>query len=424
MYWRGAYSLNLDLDAVKSEPATNIVRIGKWIRSSGRYLEMAAWYLGASGLALGHTVIAQLMLLPFAFHDLLASRRNYRLGSRGFQPFSRLDPLSILAIWMLFSSIFAYKRDNAFGSTFGLILTGWISLWAVNKIFYHDSQENGNAKAGPRILTAFLAGSAIGALYALWRFIPNMMMNRWYIRAELPFAGCNAAGTLFALAILLASGCMSKARTPQKLGLGILILLEFLALMATQSRGALLALAAGLVIQAARNKRFAVIIAILAGMLALSVAFYPPLKGRYLPLINPGSSFKDRIEIWRTAAMMIRDNPLVGIGVNNFRSIYVKYPHPEFMHDPQPFAHNILLEMGASTGLPGLALFLWVIAAGLINGVKAAKSARHSHQGWVGIVLFIALLVHLQVDIVVYSIDMAPLFFIIYGALREMAAAG
>ncbi|HHY45996.1 MAG TPA: O-antigen ligase family protein [Firmicutes bacterium] len=421
-------------------------------------LELAGWYLGAAGLALGHTVVAQLLILLRSIYDLPHGIHNLRRRLRGEgraltgkgqpegpptcqvrccdvtypvpaqRPGRAGIPLLSLGTWMLFTSAFAYKPDNAIGSTLGIMLTGWLTLGAVRRVFRHDSRvlthdldmpgvHGRGLRTGARLIATFLTSSAIGAIYALSGIIKyRIMQYSWLPRAQLPFVGCNTAGMIFALSILLALGCLRNVKWTWRAALLGLILLEFAALIATQSRGAFLSLAVGLVVFMAYRKRSVVILIPLVAILIASVAFYPALGQRYSSILKLDSN-KDRIEIWRTAAMIIRDHPIVGIGVNNFRGVYERYPHPEPMKQAQPFAHNIFLEIGASTGIPGLALFAWVVTAAIINGIKAARSAQYGHIGRVALALFAGLMTHLQVDLTIYSMDMAPLFFMIYGTL-------
>ncbi len=79
------------------------------------------------------------------------------------------------------------------------------------------------------------------------------------------------------------------------------------------------------------------------------------------------TSFSQRLVIWGAAVNIIRDYPLTGVGLNQFRSQRVRenYPVPDFAMRVVPHAHDELLQVGADTGIPGMILFV-IWHAGLV----------------------------------------------------------
>ncbi|MGE5593964.1 MAG: O-antigen ligase family protein [Betaproteobacteria bacterium] len=390
--------------------------------SSGPYLaEVIGWYVGAAGLALGHTVVAQLVLLGCAMYRLVTEP-----GSRPARLTRPTKAMLALAAWMLCTAVFAWKPANAFGSTIGAMLTGWLVFVATKR-----AAASG---FGARLTRVFLASACAGAAYALIRFGMFVLKHAGTPRAQLPFVGCNTAGTIMAVATIIAIGYASRSvRTMQRLALAACAALTFAALVATQSRGALVAFVAGLAVLAgalvlSRRRRARRAILILTALALLLVAFsavYPPIRARYATILKPAAN-QDRLDIWRTAVAIIRDHPLVGVGVNNFRDAYMAYPHARSPVQEQPFAHNVFLEFGAATGVPGLVLVGWVIAAGIANGLYAWKwqmteLGTAEEVPATSLAAFVAVVVHLQFDLSIYSIDMLPLFFIPYAVLAWLA---
>lgn len=378
--------------------------------------EVAGWYVGAAGLALGHTLVAQLVLLGCAVYRLLTDP-----GSRRVSLTPSTAALLVLAAWMLGTAPFAWKPANAFGSTLGAMLTGWLILGATRKA--------ASSGAGARLTTVFLAAASAGAVYALVGFGMFVLKRGGMPRAQLPFVGCNTAGTIMAIATIIAIGCLARAaRTPQKLASGACAALTFAALMATQSRGALVGFVVGLAVLVvallySRGRRVARAILVLTVLTVLLVAFslaYPPIRARYATILNPAAN-QDRLDIWRTALAIMNDHPVVGVGVNNFREAYMAYPHARNPVQEQPFAHNVFLEFGAATGIPGLVLVGWVIAVGVASGLRACSLGILQGIAPSALAVFVALVVHLQFDLSIYSIDMLPLFFVSYGVLAWMA---
>lgn len=401
-------------------------------------IERLAFYIGAIGLGLGHSLSSQLLLLVYQLYRLAVDP-----GARTARATRSTIALLTLGAWMMMSGISAVSRFDAWGGTIGMAISVWVTLGAVNRVMADRTALGGC------LIRAFLLSSTLGAIYGLTVFGRYLAGCGGLPRAELPFVGCNTAGTVFAVAMVVALGCVGFARRWEKIALIIMIPVMGAALGATQSRGALVALGVGLAVlfvttlRPHSGKAFILALVGLIVVFVTCVHVYPPLSARYASIGNLSAN-SDRLEIWRTAIHMMKDHPIFGVGVNNFHEIYLRYPHPEERsHEVMSTAHNIFMEFGASTGIPGLVLLLVVIAFGIANGVKACRSsptrralrqapgkcirladegAAGQAHGVPGVVLaaFATLLAHLQFDLTVYSGDMLPLFFIVYGVLTYL----
>jgi tetratricopeptide (TPR) repeat protein len=67
-------------------------------------------------------------------------------------------------------------------------------------------------------------------------------------------------------------------------------------------------------------------------------------------------SFSDRIKYWQTGINIFKIYPLTGVGLNNFQLFYPTYKISEAMD--VKYAHNIIIELLADTGIIGIAAFL------------------------------------------------------------------
>jgi len=89
-----------------------------------------------------------------------------------------------------------------------------------------------------------------------------------------------------------------------------------------------------------------------------------------------------RFAMYRNTLAMIQDHPLLGVGVGNWKIFYPLYARtvrvdPAFSAEVQPtHTHNDFLEICAETGMPGLALWLWIILAALRLAWQAFAHAR------------------------------------------------
>ncbi|MGE5584699.1 MAG: O-antigen ligase family protein [Bacillota bacterium] len=393
-------------------------------------IERVVFYAGAIGLGLGHSLSAQLVLLVYQLYRLAVDP-----SARATRATRSTIALLALGAWMMASGVSAVSRFDAWGGTVGMALSVWVTLEAVNRVMADRTELGG------RLVRAFLVSSTLGALHGLAVFGLYLARRGGLPRAELPAGGCNTAGTVFAVAMVVALGCISFARRWEKIALIVMVAIMGAALGATQSRGALVALGAGLavlLVTSLRSRSAKALGLAIAGLLvvfASSVHVYPPLSARYASILSPSAN-SDRFEIWRTAVHMMKDHPILGVGVNNFHEVYLSYPHPEERsHEVMSTAHNIFMEFGASTGIPGLVLFLSVVAIGIANGVRACVRSRTGRaprlapggvtgqaRGTSGVALaaFAALLAHLQFDLTIYSGNMLPLFFIVYGVLSHL----
>lgn len=74
-----------------------------------------------------------------------------------------------------------------------------------------------------------------------------------------------------------------------------------------------------------------------------------------------------RYEMWRTAATVIREHPLLGAGPEGFNKVWHSTPKTgEGLGFVEP--HNAFLYYASSYGLPGLAALVWLYAALLLSG--------------------------------------------------------
>jgi len=376
-------------------------------------VERALVYVGAFGLGLGHGLIPQLLLLVTAVYRLIVDSESVRLkfGS------SALALLALTA-WMMLSAISATRPFAAWGGALGMALSGWVTLGVVYRVMMEKKDRGLNP------ILVFLGSACIGAIYALGNYASALAKGSRYYRAELPFVGANAAGTIFCVAILTALGYFRAADRRSKLILLPIIILLTAALIATQSRGAFVAFLAGFLVflMSGTKSRMSLIvkIAALAGLVCIVAFFFrvsPSVAMRYARILSPMAN-KDRLEIWRTAICMIRDHPILGVGLNNFMDIYPLYPHPEGFGTSMSMAHNIFLEFGATTGIPGLILFMVIIVVGVLRGIKGViKAGSSSSLPVTTLAVFVAIITHLQFDITVDSGNTLPFFFVPYGIL-------
>ncbi len=146
--------------------------------------------------------------------------------------------------------------------------------------------------------------------------------------------------------------------------------------MLTRGRGAILALAAGVLITflaaAGRVPSRALLVAggLIAGAyVAADLSWSGMLSERVVTLLSPSTASPERFLIWERSWQLLMSSPWLGIGLGMFPWLWAPYRHPED-GSAGYFAHNDYLQIWTEAGLPGLLLFLAAL------GLMAAQYVR------------------------------------------------
>lgn len=96
-------------------------------------------------------------------------------------------------------------------------------------------------------------------------------------------------------------------------------------------------------------------------LIIFAVSFFFPLAPRLLNANIADESVVERIELAKSSLLMIKDSPIIGVGINNFLVSLPSYQEkPADIFALQP-VHNIYLFIAAETGIVGLVFFLWLL---------------------------------------------------------------
>ena len=165
-------------------------------------------------------------------------------------------------------------------------------------------------------------------------------------------------------------------------------------------------------------------LALAGGVAALLLASVPILTTERIAShfsLTRGTSFI-RLQLWESSANMIRDHPLLGVGMDNFLYHYrTSYMLPEALAEPNlSHPHNLVLNFWLQMG------FLGVVAAGwtLVTLARVWRRLwRKAADGWEMAILagiagaIIDLLAHGMVDNSYFLVDLAFHFWLSAGAL-------
>lgn len=184
-----------------------------------------------------------------------------------------------------------------------------------------------------------------------------------------------AAGLVPAGALTIALAAAGSRRRRVVCAAALLCMLA--ALGATGSRGGVLAAAAAAIAAVAlsRGARLRLAVIAVTGLvagLAWILAIAPGSADRLLAIDASGTG---RADLWTVATRVGADNPVLGVGINNYRQAAPRYvlepgrlESVELVAERPHEAHSIYLQQFAETGVPGaltmLALFAGVLAVG------------------------------------------------------------
>jgi O-antigen ligase len=141
-------------------------------------------------------------------------------------------------------------------------------------------------------------------------------------------------------------------------------------------------------------------------VLVSGAAIAGALPERLNPLRQTGGF---RIDLWVSSLQMIRDHPLLGVGLDNFVYLYQQvYLREGAAAEPNlSHPHNWVLHMWLELGLVGLIAFVWLL-------VTFARQIRNT-RGWVvagatGAV--VDMLIHGLIDNSYFLVDLAFVFWL------------
>lgn len=237
------------------------------------------------------------------------------------------------------------------------------------------------AETVPVALVASAVAAALSSVL-LWRGIaPAPLLDRFArigYRVSAHVGDVNAAGSHFALVLLIAAGMAVRARGLGRAAWAAGAAIAAIGLWFSESRSAMAATA--IVLAVATVWRLAARLtpvtrhALLAGAAVAGLAA-GSVRARLLDL-DPtyrGSGFRQQFNA--TSMRMIAARPLSGVGIGQYYADSPLFLAPQlaFAYGSEN-AHNYFFQVGGELGLPGLALFLvWV-------GVPIAVAARAVHR--------------------------------------------
>ena len=285
-------------------------------------------------------------------------------------------PFLLFAAWVFGSLFFSIEKENSFHDFFAYLMKDIALFFLVYNIF-------GSKKRFILLTWLIIVSAGIfsigGMIYFYW--ILKMPIE---MRIGLPEIGLgvNYIGYVTVLAIFFSVTHFFHFRTR----LGTLISFfsvagATLATLFTQTKGTLLGFVPLFVLLFER-KRVLILISIIIVMLILVT----PVRQVFTTESNSGG---ERIKIWYNYLQIIKAYPITGIGfgMQTYRPALIT-PHTEAIRSQYMVGvfyapHNTFVDVAVRCGVPGLALFLYILFAFARTGVGVIRNSQDPFiKGW------------------------------------------
>ncbi len=289
-----------------------------------------------------------------------------------------------LWVWMLLISNFAFDVQMSYIQAVPwlrfLFFAVALEVWVLNAVWIR------RLVISATVMLVFVAVDAWWQYFTGFDFLQNPRPSE--TRLTGPFDDLRVGTYLLKLMFPALLGFAmwrmgEKASVGVKLFLGGTALVVIGAVFVSGERMAFLLLVLGLFVAAVMQKgtlRVAVVGVLFLGGVGVGVvamADRAMLERQFTSVVTTLSTFRDSPygELWRSALHLGSERPVTGVGMKNFR-VACKDPQIGLPVDVAvrcgTHPHNLYLEWFSESGVPGLILFLLMLAA----------LARHLWRGW------------------------------------------
>ena len=304
----------------------------------------------------------------------------------------------------------SYGRYGGLVTIVPAIALAWLFADGVGRSRRHRRQA----------LVALALSGALGATY-LWSQELGIDAWGWLEPWDQPprhppgaLGNSNFSGAHLAIASMPALALAAQSRGRHRVVWGAAAALVLSGVAVSQSRGAMMAVGAGLIVLAAgrSTKRTLVVGAVVVGA-AVGLVALATNDGGSDELFGT-RTWDERLDLWEVALRGAADRPVLGGGPDLFRLTFEEHAGPELSGVISDEAHNVLLDHLDGAGFLGAAAWLGVVAA-------AAATARRREDRSVTVWTATGAAYLAQAMV---SIDVVPLVLWGWVALGGVAATG
>lgn len=370
--------------------------------------EKLGWLVTFACIPLGSILPGFLILLGSHLFRLLRGERSNNRNSPAPWIVSWTNRLIVgLLIVTALSSLFSSYKLTSLAWSLGFILLFYVFTFGAQP-FGYQVQAFFNGK----YLPVLGMSSVMAAIYSLASYFLTHS-SRAYTLA----CGWNALGTILIIVSSLMLGYLLRRGGNGRYWLipyfGLILAVLFL----TKSRGGWFGFATMLGVFSLFNRKVLTVFLIIILVAGCIFIISSPLKDRLISSFSYEQNIS-RVFIWKATVQMIKENPLLGVGTGNYFTVYPEYRLPGAPEKEVAYAHNLFLEVTAEFGFIGLILFCLMLLGVTYMGFRLALTGNPFYQGmFAG---FIGVLIHQQVDIPIWSIDIGGIFWMLVGLMIGM----
>jgi O-antigen ligase len=219
----------------------------------------------------------------------------------------------------------------------------------------------------------------------------------WFYRVNSVFYDPSIYGRFLVVAILASIAFVIYRRGAVAWAAGAVAVMTWVGLVPSFSQSSFFALGAGIVVALAVLWRRRAVIPLLLAALALVVVTVgvPQIRHRLVGEAGLSNATGGRSKLVSKGIQLALDHPVVGVGAGGFKRGYADLTGLKGKEPKAAASHDTPITVAAETGLPGLALLVWLVGAALFLAFRrnpGATSTGHARLAF-GLAL-LAIVVH------------------------------
>ena len=310
--------------------------------------------------------IAALLLLYFM--------RTIVEGRTGFQTAAFNVFLVMFVICVLLAEVFSIIPGNSL-RFLGYYLTGFMMVLLLVVTLRTKKEIS-------ELLSVALTGLTIAGVYGIYQYIIKVPVNPAWVDTDLNQGSMTRVFSFFqnpndfAEVILIFvpfyfAMALNAKRALTKLLLLAMVVPPLISILMTQARGAWIAIALAALVYVFFQEKRLIPLGILLAIAA--VPFLPHTILMRLKSFNMAdSSFKTRIDIWKTVIPILKGYWFTGLGLGNETLIRISKNYHIFIEKGSipSHSHNLYLQLWLETGFPGIMTFLAFILTTVKKSIR------------------------------------------------------
>lgn len=293
--------------------------------------------------------------------------------------------------WMFIADLFAVNAHKAFWSNFER-MDGWVTLIHLFLFFLVAGSVLTADKLWKKWWMTFIVVSAFVVGYSFIQLAGGAEIHQGGVRVDANFGNATylAVYLLFAIAVTQWQAFESKGWL--RYTLGALAVLQVVVLFNTATRGAILGLVGAALLCAllwligsgkrARGVAAGAVLAVLVvigGFFLIKDAQFIQESPIFARIANVSlSEGETRLTLWSMAVEGLKERPILGYGQEGFNYIFNEHYRPGLFKQEPWFdrAHSVYVDWLVAGGVPGLLLFLGLLASAALALLRSSSVGR------------------------------------------------